>query len=419
MRTYTTISYCRACGHNQLDDCFSLGEHWVNDFPDKAHLDSGTRCPIDIVACPRCTLVQAKHTAPQDLLYSRHYWYKSGTSPLMRAALQDVVGQCLQRVKLNPGDVVLDIGSNDGTLLRGYSSYLRRVGVEPAENLATPENYHGMEVFRDFWPCNKRIDFNLNSRVKAITACGMFYDLDDPNPFIKGVAEVLHPDGVFCAQLMCLRQMIDACDVGNCCHEHLEFYTLRSLDYLYRRHGLVIEDVEQNKVNGGSYRIWARLDRPASPEQWAQVAPGAERLRQALEAEEGIVQQVPRFWYDLITRKAQLLNLLSDLRKPGKNGEPGKKVWAYGASTKGNTLLQFWGLSAREIDGAVDADPSKYGRYTVGSRILIVPKDIGRQDADVFLVLPYAFRDEIIEQEREFLANGGRLIFPLPNVEII
>lgn len=408
MRTYTTISACRACGHNQLDDCFSLGNQWVSDFPDKAHLDSGTRCPIDIVSCPRCTLVQARHTAPQELLYSRHYWYKSGTTETMRVALHDIAMESVARVKTKAGDAVLDIGSNDGTLLRWFKMRypeLVTVGVEPADNLQEAGGVLVNVLIHDFWPTPHLAGM---PKAKIITALGMFYDLDNPNPFIKGVAEALAPDGVFCAQLMCLRQMLDASDVGNLCHEHLEFYTLRSLDILYRKYGLTIIEVEQNKVNGGSYRIWARLT--SSLDSICDVQPS---VGDAMQAEESIVQQLPLFWQDINRRKHRLLDLLTTLRTQGK------RIAVYGASTKGNVLLQFWGLSQREIVYAAERDPAKYGRYTVGSRIPIVPEDEARKMADVFLVLPYAFRDEIIEREREWLANGGRLIFPMPNVEMV
>ena len=411
-RSYTTVTACRVCGCSELKPVLSLGDQFVSDFPDKAHLDSGIKCPIEIVACQRCTLVQQLHTAPQELLYSRHYWYRSGTTATMRAALQDVACSALKAAKLSDGDTVIDIGSNDGTLLRCFDQpgfpKVHKVGVEPADNLQDEGRAGVDQLIHDFWPTDKY----RGERAKVITALGMFYDLDDPNAFIAGVAQNLARDGVFIAQLMCLQNMLAVSDLGNLCHEHLEFYTLRSLMQLYNKHGLVITDVETNDVNGQSYRIYAVKDGPMSLEGWL-AADGVHRFKAALDAEHDILDRLS----DFVKRMAENKRRVVEFVRTEVN--LGKRVYAYGASTKGNVVLQYYSLDNSLIAGVAEKDPQKFGRYTVGSRIPIVPEEMARQHADYFFVLPYAFKQEFLERERDWRAKGGKFLFPLPQMEVV
>ena len=238
--SYTTRTACRVCGHEPLTPLFSLGNQFVSDFPPPGRATDGPRIPIELDLCPQCTLVQARHTPPPELLYRKTYWYRSGVTQTMRDALRDVAYAAERAVNgIKPGDVVLDIGSNDGTLLRSYTAPSRlenpkygivKVGVEPAENL-WKEGARGIDLLvRDFWSAESyALAFRKwytkaavrqgveRAVAKVITACGMFYDLDDPNPFIADVAKVLAPDGVFVAQLMCLKQTLEKRDVGNFC----------------------------------------------------------------------------------------------------------------------------------------------------------------------------------------------------------
>lgn len=411
--TYTTRTTCRVCGGSDLAELFTLGEQYVNDFlPDGEQ--PRHKCPITIQLCNDCTLVQAKHTAPQDFLYHRFYWYRSGVTETMRAALRDVTRRIEQTVDLRDGDIVLDIGSNDGTLLRTYSNdELIRVGVEPARNLME-EGSRGLDMFiGDFWSQqvyeSRMRGVIQEHRAKVITAIGMFYDLEDPNQFVADVAACLRDDGVFVAQLMCLRNMIDSQDVGNLAHEHLEFYSLRSLEYLFERHSLEIFDVEENQVNGGSYRIFARRKSTDS-------GPKRDSFYRALSTETGLNR--PHFytsWFEQVEQnKRDCMRFVEDARSRGKT------VWVYGASTKGNVILQYYGLDHRLLGGAVDRSPEKWGKYTVGTGVRIYSNEEGRaKNPDYFLVLPYAFIDEFVELEREWRERGGRFIVPLPRFHVV
>jgi len=403
--SFTTRTTCRVCGSERLVSRMSLGSHYINDFPWPGKAYEGPKCPIDIFQCLHCTLVQNIHTARQELLYTGHYWYKSGTTETMRKALMNVVTCAKSEVILRDGDVVLDIGSNDGTLLRCYDKCLVTVGVEPATNLASHPQEGVHSLINDFW--SAEVYWNEISRpAKIITAIGMFYDLDDPNQFIADVKKALHPDGVFIAQLMCLHNMLNVADLGNFAHEHLEFYTLTSLDYLLNAHGLEIYKIETNEVNGESYRLYiqhiggCRETHPSVP--------------QARYNEQGIEKRLHDFG---IQMNINAINLNRFIQTQVVNG---KSVWVYGASTKGNTILQYMGLNDRRIVAAVDKDKSKWGRVTVGTNIPITSEETMRKaDPDFLLVLPYAFFDEFFARESEWHSKGGKFIIPLPEMRIV
>ena len=254
--SYTTIEACRLCASPSLLPLFSLGSQYVSGFVEPGRETQGEAVPIELVLCRNCTLAQLKHTAPQEILYSRYYWYRSGVTATMREALQDITKSIESLVDFQPDDVVLDIGSNDGTLLRSYTvPQITTVGVEPADNLVVSGREGISTLIHDFW--NAKVYINrVGKRARVITAIGMFYDLEDPNQFIADVALSLDDNGLFVAQLMCATNMLRLGDVGNLAHEHLEFYTYESLRYLFGRHGMEIVDIEMNTVNGESYRLY-------------------------------------------------------------------------------------------------------------------------------------------------------------------
>lgn len=422
---YTMRTTCRVCGSTELEPLFALGEQYVSDFVDADKIHAGVQCPIELILCRSCTLVQQRYTAPQDFLYTRHYWYRSGVTTTMGDALCDVTAAVERLVDLNPGDVVLDIGSNDGTLLRSYMAPgIIRVGVEPATNLAE-EGRKGIDLLvNDFWSVHHvtenscvlnqggELVSSFPGRAKIVTAIGMFYDLEDPNQFIADVAKVLAPDGVFVAQLMCLRQMLDQGDVGNLCHEHLEFYSLQALDRLLGRHGLAIFDLEENAVNGGSYRLYVHhQEAHAGRFPRATHALAAARLA---EEKLGNPDAYVRFRSEAESNRRRCHAFISGAVRSGK------KVWAFGASTKGNVLLQYYGLDCHLIEAAADRSPEKWGKYTVGTGIPIRSEEEFRKARpDFALMLPYSFRSEFLGREADWLSRGGKFIMPLPKFEVV
>lgn len=409
----TTRTTCRVCYAPNLVHLFSLGEQYVNNFLGKKEdLAHAPKAPLEMVFCQNCTLVQLKHTAPQELLYARFYWYKSGITDTMRKALRDITQKAETMFHLKAGDVVLDIGSNDGTLLRAYQvPGLITVGVEPANNLVEEGKVGLTHFIHDFWLYDNYMNA-VGKKAKVVTAIGMFYDMEDPNQFVADAARVLTEDGIFIAQLMCLKNMLDSNDVGNICHEHLEYYSFASLEFLFNKNGLEIIDVEINDVNGGSYRVYCRKIGGTT-----QPAAGAEeRIKKVRESEKGYddVKVYHDFFKRLEENKKKCVDFIqSETAK-------GKKVWVYGASTKGNVILQYYGLDPSLIEAAAERSEFKWGRYTVGSMIPIKSEDEARKaQPDYFLVLPYAFFKEFYTREAAWRAKGGTFIVPLPEFRVV
>lgn len=412
---YTTRNTCRACGGMRLIPLMSLGAQYVSDFIDPQDTAPRVKVPIDIYLCPSCSLVQNIHTAPQEILYARHYWYRSGVTQTMRSALTDVVQAALRSVDVAVGDTVLDIGSNDGSLLRSYPPHLElnTVGVEPATNLKELGSDRIKTFISDFWSKEVYAEHTRN-KAKIVTAIGMFYDLEDPNQFISDIAAVLHPNGVFIAQLMCLKNMVSVSDLGNFAHEHLEFYSIESLEFMFDKYGLEIYDLETNSVNGESYRLYIR--HIGSNVRASDPMMAAYRIRMA--RLEDKVYRNPKFYTKMFERMEENKKKVVDYIKGVVDS--GKEVWVYGASTKGNVILQYYGLDNTLITGAAERSPEKWGKVTVGTNIPIYSEQDARdRNPSHFLVLPYAFIKEFIHREAAWLDNGGTFIVPLPEMRLV
>jgi NDP-4-keto-2,6-dideoxyhexose 3-C-methyltransferase len=393
---------CRLCSSNNLEEAFSLGEQYINDFVDKDKIKSGIKAPLDLVMCRDCSLIQLRHTAPQEILYTRHYWYRSGVTQTMRDGLRDVAENIERMVELKKDDVVLDIGANDGTLLSSFiNKDIITVGCEPANNLINMLNKNAKYVMHDFWSseaydkCAREWKIG---KAKVITALGMFYDLDDPNKFINDIKETLSQDGIFVAQLMCLASMLNKNDLGNICHEHIEYYSYESLKYMFEKNKLEIFKVEENNINGGSYRIYARHLKNGSISFNEQCS----------------LNDLHDFKYRVDDNRQKCVQFIRD------EVSKGKKVYVYGASTKGNVILQYYGLNANLITAAAERSPEKVGKYTIGTGIPIISEDEARKlQPDYFLVLPWAFFNEFYERESEWRKKGGKFIVPLPEFRVV
>ena len=393
---FITRSTCRVCNSKNLSHVFSLGMLYVNNFINKGEEKNHAKAPLELVLCENCSLLQLKHTAPQELMYSRFYWYKSGITETMRNALKEITQTVGRLSNLKNGDVALDIGANDGTLLSYYPDGIITVGCEPADNLVGELKSRCTHTIHDFWSYEAYQELKL-PKAKIVTAIGMFYDMEDPNQFVADAARSMAEDGIFVAQLMCLKNMLEKNDVGNICHEHLEYYSLESLKYLFEKNGLEIFKIEENEINGGSYRLYAR-----------HLKNGSIHFSEKFTKED-----YAAFFRRIEENKKKCVDFIRQEAKKGR------KIYVYGASTKGNTILQYYGLTNDLIEGAADKSREKWGRYTIGTLIPIMPEEEARKKADYFLILPYAFLNEFLEREKEWRSKGGKFIVPIPVFRII
>ena len=401
------INGCRLCGSAKLENLLFLGNQYVSDFVTST--GANPRAPLELVRCKSCGLVQLKHTFSRASLYY-HYWYKSGISPTMRRALEELVRRASEAARLASGDIVLDIGCNDGTLLRSYNrSDLFLVGFEPAENLI-PEAEKGTNwIFNDFFSADIfKSKFGVR-KAKIITSVAMFYDIDDPNKFVNDITQILAPEGVWVVQQNYLATMLEQNGFDNIGHEHLEYYSLATMQELLQRHELEVFDVETNDVNGGSFRTLI-CHRGKYPVEASVAAMRERETHLGLDKHETYKQFARRIGQI----KSEVHGFVSSEVKKGKT------VYVYGASNRGNTILQYCDLDKTLIRKATDANPEKWGKKTVGTQIPIVSKEEARKDRpDYFLVLPHHFLEEIVSDEQSYLRTGGILIVLLPEFRLI
>jgi NDP-4-keto-2,6-dideoxyhexose 3-C-methyltransferase len=411
---------CRVCGQS-ITPVFSLGEQYVSNFL-PPEVSDGTKAPLNLALCGNCKLLQLTHTVPGDSMY-QNYWYRSGTNQTMRTALADIASTAEGLMNVEKDDAVLDIGCNDGTLLGAYkTSGIYRIGFDPAENLSTFSRKLADQIVDSFFSADTfQNDSKLRSRrPRIVTSIAMFYDLEDPNKFVADIKKVMDDEGLWIVQMMHLPLMLEQHDFGNICHEHLEYYSLESLEYLLNRHDFVVVDAELNDVNGGSLRAYVR-NRSADESSFGDAAHrrgAAERLnalrRQeaSLHLGEAATYQEFALWSERI--KCDVSTFIED------QVHRGKKVAVYGASTKGNAMLQYFSLDHRLISFASERNPDKWGKVTVGTRIPIISEEQARvANPDFLLVLPWHFLKEFREREKNYLMSGGRFIVPMPHFTLV
>jgi|SRR3989338_8925161 len=412
---------CRLCGTSPLIPILSLGEVYVSDFiKDEALEKEWGKFPLELVLCNKqkggCGLLQLKHTLSHDALY-RQYWYRSGVNKTMTDELNGIAERATDVVGLTSGDIVVDIGANDGTLLKGYRvEGIGKIAYEPSKNIVEYMQDPNIQLINDYFNAKAWTKKCGDKKAKAITAIGMFYDLEDPNAFMQDIQQVLDPEGIFIIQMMYLPSMLSQTDYDNIGHEHLEYYALGPMEYLFEKNGFEVCDAELNEINGGSFRVYVRHKGKGKS---LKLAPGAEARVQKMRDDEAKLGLYDKKIYDEFAARAEALkNQLVSLIKA--EAAKGKVIYAYGASTKGNTTLQYCGLDYPLIRAAAERNPDKWGLKTVGTHIPIISEEQARKDKpDYFLVLPWHFMQEFREREKEFLKAGGKFLTPLPRVEVI
>jgi hypothetical protein len=368
--------------------------------------------PVELVLCPDGGLVQLRQSYAPSLMYGENYGYRSGLNGSMVRHLAGIAASLERLCPTRAGDVVLDIGSNDGTLLGSYENLGQFfLGMDPTA--AKFGRFYAPHV-RALPECFSASAYRAiagQKQASIVTSIAMLYDLEYPLAFMKSVSSILADDGIWYTEQSYLPALLDSCAYDTICHEHLEYYGLTQLQWMADRADLRIIEAKQNDTNGGSLAvIFAhRQSRHRSDSANIALLLGAERQR-GLDEPDGFAA----FQSAVARHRVELPALIRSLRAAGKT------VFGYGASTKGNVLLQACGLTADDLPCIADVNPDKHGCVTPGTHIPIVSEaDAHAQQPDYFLVMPWHFRPFIIERESAFLQRGGKLIFPLPTIDVV
>lgn len=415
---FSEIKACRICGNKNLKGILDLGSQALTGIFPKTRQQKVDTMPLELVKCmdgddPKiCGLVQLKHTGDLAQMYGENYGYRSGLNKSMVTHLHSKVGKILETVTLTKDDLVIDIGSNDSTLLQGYPNKGEQLlGMDPT-GVKFKEYYPAhIKLVPDFFSSANVKKVFGSKRAKVITSISMFYDLEEPMSFMQQVFEVLDQNGVWVLEQSYMPTMLERNSYDTICHEHLEYYALKQIKFMADRVGFEILDVEFNDINGGSFSIMC------AP-KGSSFKPNSHKITSILkkENEMGLHTLKPynEFKERIHTQRENLLTTLRDLRKEGK------KVFGYGASTKGNVLLQFCGISESELPVIAEVNRDKFGSFTPGTLIPIVSEEEAKKmQPDYFLVLPWHFRENILARETQYQKTGGKFLFPLPEIESV
>jgi SAM-dependent methyltransferase len=358
-----------------------------------------------------CGLLQMEHTVPPEVLYSA-YWYRSGTNNTMRNHLSGIAQEAVSMLDKSGGSA-LDIGCNDGTLLGFYPKGFRKYGVDPSD-VAQEIDKREVAVIQDIFPSDELLNILQERKIDIITSIAMFYDLEDPIAFAKGIKNILAPEGVWIFEMSYMPMMLKMTSYDTICHEHLEFYSLAVIEYILKQSGMKVFNATLNDINGGSLRCCATHNSNFKYKN-EQHHQNIQAMHQAeFDMELDTDKPYKNFQDRINVHRDELSSLLKKLKAEGK------VIHVYGASTKGNTILQWCGIDNRIVEFAAERNPDKYGARTLGTDIPIISEAQSREmNPDYYLVLPWHFKDEFIKREQDILQRGTHLIFPLPKIEIV
>jgi len=413
---YEVVEYCRICGNKEFLSILHLGEQALTGVFPRSLVEPIEAGPVELVKCDEanggCGLVQLRQSYAPDAMYGDNYGYRSGLNASMVRHLQRRVGQAVAVAKPDPGSVILDIGSNDSTTLQAYpENSLRLVGMDPTgrkfshfypKHITLIPDYFSARAFRE----------NLNgAKASIVTSIAMFYDLESPQAFMDEVHQILDDEGIWVFEQSYLPTMLDNNGYDTICHEHLSYYALAQIKWMADRTGFKILDVEVNDVNGGSFCVTVAKDSSSYTARTERV----ESLL-AMEEEKGIntLRPFEAFRHRVLQHRNELSSFLDAVVNRGE------KIYGYGASTKGNVLLQFCGITRRTIPAIAEINEDKFGAFTPHTLIPIYSEAQVRKERPAYLlVLPWHFREGIVQREAEYLAGGGKLVFPLPELQVV
>ena len=407
---------CRVCGSSSLTPVISLGPQYLQGSfvkPGK-EMPSHRKINCSLVRCnPQidenaCGLLQMEHSVPPEILYAA-YWYRSGTNTTMRDHLREIVDSSLKLVNKEKCNV-LDIGCNDGTLLNYYPESFDCYGCDPSD---VAQEVKGATVVQDIFPSLEMLNVIGDKKMDIVTSIAMFYDLESPVDFAKSIKKVLSPEGIWVFEMSYMPRMLELDSYDTICHEHLEFYSLAVIEKIAGMANMKVFKISFNDINGGSIRCYATHKESSHYYNKGNSHFMNEVRQKEFDMELDTDKPYIAFQYRIEKVKDDLHDLLVDLRKEGK------RIHIYGASTKGNTILQWCDLNNMHIEYAAERNPDKYGAYTLGTNIPIISEAESRaMNPDYYLVLPWHFKKEFVEREKEALEKGTGFIFPIPNIDI-
>lgn len=405
------IRRCRNCNKKKFLNLFSLGKmSYTGKFPKSKNIDIPKE-EIKLIMCSSCKLVQISNNFSLSYMYNQDYGYRTGINQTMSNHVKKLIGKINKITKIKRSDIVLDIASNDGTLLNCYSPKITKIGVDPLVKKYI-NNYKNVQYkYSTFFRKKLLSKTIINKKIKIITALSVFYDLKKPNIFLKEISNIINQnDGILVLEHADLLSIIKNNLFDTICHEHLAYYSVHIIYDMCKKNNLRIFDLEKNKINGGSTRFYIC-------HKLAQYQENDKNIKNFLETEakNKIDKRITyvRFYKKINTIKRKLRNLLLKIKKKGK------EIHGYGASTKGNLLLQYFELRNDIISKIADRNPSKAGSYSPGLKIPIVTEEASRAEKpEYYLVLPWHFKEEILKRERNMIRNKTKFIFPLPDLKI-
>lgn len=408
---YSEIKKCRICKKSGLITILSLGEQYLTGVFPRSVSEKITRGPLDMVWCTHCGLLQMKQSYSFEEMYGDNYGYRSGLNSSMVKHLQQKIRTLEALVKPKATDLMIDIGSNDATLLRACSGKYKKIGIDPTGKKFKKYYTKDMILIPDFFSAKVFNDCFPKKKAKIITSIAMFYDLEDPKGFVRDIEECLTNDGIWHFEQSYMPSMLRTNAYDTICHEHLEFYSFKVVKNLLESCGMRVVDVVVNAINGGSFAVTAC-------KKAASYASNKPIINWMLKQERDMGLETLKPYRDfeekVYRHRENLRGLIKTLVSDGK------KIIGYGASTKGNVLLQFCNLGVKQIPYIAEVNEEKFGAYTPGTKIPIISeKEARSKKPDYIFVLPWHFKHNILEREKDFLAKGGKFIFPLPEIEIV
>jgi hypothetical protein len=411
---FTEITNCRLCGNTNLQKVFEMKDISLSGvFPSTKNVKVNSG-PLTLVKCsggePHCGLVQLRQTYPLGQMYGLNYGYRSSVNPSMADHLRKKVKKIIDIGILKPNDLIVDIGSNDATTLKNYDSGYELVGIDPSGSKFSKFYPQSIKLIADFFGKGSVNKYFNKKKAKIITSFSMFYDLEEPREFASEIKTLLHSDGIWVFEQSYLPKMLSSLSFDTICHEHLEYYALRQIDWVLSAVDLKIIDVEFNSINGGSFSITATHSENSSHDNLS-----SKSVAELIAAENTYkldeLSTYLNFSASVENQKFKLLELLKKIRKEKKT------CYAIGASTKGNILLQHFGIDNSLVKAIGEINEDKFGCYTPGTQIPIIPEqDLLDLRPDYLLILPWHFRDFFLQQEK---FKGFNLIFPLPQFEVV